>query len=53
MAGGAIETISGKEHRMIDKTKFLNFMVALEEAGAEHVSFDDLRKFVEESDTDG
>lgn len=38
---------------MIDRAKFLNFIAALEEAGAEHVSFDDLRKFIEEADTDG
>ena len=34
---------------MIDENKFMEFMTALEEAGAEHVSFDDLRKFVDES----
>ncbi len=38
---------------MIDKEKFLNFIAVLEGAGAEHVSFDDLRKFVEEADADG
>ncbi len=33
---------------MIDEKKFMEFMTVLEEAGAEHVSFDDLRKFVDE-----
>lgn len=33
---------------MIDEKKFMEFMTALEDAGAEHVSFDDLRKFVDE-----
>lgn len=33
---------------MIDEKKFMQFMAVLEEAGAEHVSFDDLRKFVDE-----
>lgn len=32
---------------MIDEKKFMEFMTVLEEAGAEHVSFDDLRKFVD------
>ena len=34
--------------RLIDADKFMEFMTALEEAGAEHVSFDDLRKFMDE-----
>lgn len=33
---------------MIDEKKFMEFMTALEDAGAEHVSFDDLRKFVDD-----
>ena len=33
---------------MIDEKKFMEFMTELEDAGAEHVSFDDLRKFVDE-----
>lgn len=33
---------------MIDKKMFMEFMTALEDAGAEHVSFDDLRKFVDD-----
>ncbi len=33
---------------MIDEKKFMEFMSELEEAGAEHVRFDDLRKFVDE-----
>lgn len=33
---------------MIDEKKFMEFMTALEDAGAEHVSFDNLRKFVDE-----
>lgn len=33
---------------MIDEKKFMQFMTSLEEAGAEHVSFDDLRKFIDE-----
>lgn len=33
---------------MIDEKMFMEFMTALEDAGAEHVSFDDLRKFVDE-----
>lgn len=33
---------------MINEKKFMEFIAALEEAGAEHVSFDDLRKFVNE-----
>lgn len=33
---------------MIDEKKFMEFMTALEDAGADHVSFDDLRKFVDE-----
>lgn len=33
---------------MIDERKFMEFMTSLEEAGAECVSFDNLRKFVEE-----
>lgn len=33
---------------MIDEKKFIEFMTALDDAGAEHVSFDDLRKFVDE-----
>lgn len=33
---------------MIDEKRFMQFMAALEKAGAEHVSFDDLRKFVDE-----
>lgn len=33
---------------MIDEKKFMEFMTTLEEAGAEHVSFDDLRKFMDE-----
>ncbi len=33
---------------MIDEKKFVEFMTALEENGAEHISFDDLRKFVDE-----
>lgn len=33
---------------MIDEKKFMEFITALEDAGAEYVSFDDLRKFVDE-----
>ena len=33
---------------MIDEKKFMEFMSELEEAGAEHVRFDELRKFVDE-----
>ena len=33
---------------MIDEKKFMEFMTALEDAGADHVSFDDLRKLVDE-----
>lgn len=33
---------------MIDEKKFMEFMTSLKEAGAEHISFDDLRKFIEE-----
>lgn len=33
---------------MIDEKKFMELMSELEEAGAEHVRFDDLRKFVDE-----
>lgn len=33
---------------MIDEKMFMEFMTALEDAGAEHVSFDDLRKFVDD-----
>ncbi len=33
---------------MIDEKKFMEFMSELEEVGAEHVRFDDLRKFVDE-----
>lgn len=33
---------------MIDEKKFMEFMTALEDAGAAHVSFDNLRKFVDE-----
>lgn len=33
---------------MIDEKKFMDFMLALEDAGAEHVSFDDLRNFIDE-----
>ena len=31
--------------RLIDADSFVGFMTALEEAGAEHISFDDLKKF--------
>ena len=34
--------------RLIDADSFLGFMTALEEAGAEHISFDDLKKFISE-----
>lgn len=37
--------------RLIDADDFLKFMMALEEHGAEHISFDDLRKFIEEQPT--
>ena len=33
---------------MIDEKKFMEFMTALEENGAEHISFDDLRRFIDE-----
>lgn len=33
---------------MIDEKKYVEFMTALEENGAEHIYFDDLRKFVDE-----
>ena len=36
--------------RLIDADNFIGFMTALEEAGAESVSFDDLRKFIQEQD---
>ena len=32
---------------MIDERNFMEFMTELEEAGAEHASFDDLRRFIE------
>lgn len=32
--------------RLIDADSFLGFMTELEEAGAEHISFDDLKKFI-------
>ena len=32
--------------RLIDADSFVDFMTALEEAGAEHISFDDLKKFI-------
>lgn len=34
--------------RLIDADNFIEFMTALEEAGAEYVAFDDLRKFIDE-----
>jgi len=34
--------------KMIDERNCMEFMTALEEAGAEHVSFDNLRRFVNE-----
>ncbi len=37
--------------RLIDADNFIGFMTALEEAGAESVSFDDLRKFIQEQPT--
>lgn len=37
--------------RLIDADSFLGFMTALEEAGAEHISFDDLKKFISEQRT--
>lgn len=37
--------------RLIDADDFMKFMTALEEHGAEHVSFDDLRKFISEQQT--
>ena len=32
--------------RLIDADNFMGFMAALEEAGAKHVSFEDLRNFI-------
>ena len=37
--------------RLIDADDFMKFMTALEESGAEHVSFDDLRKFIDNQPT--
>ncbi len=37
--------------RLIDADSFVGFMTALEENGAEHISFDDLRKFINEQRT--
>ena len=37
--------------RLIDADNFMGFMVSLEEAGAEHVSFDDLRNFIKNQPT--
>lgn len=33
---------------MIDEKNFMKFMAALRDSGAEHVSFDDLGKFIKE-----
>lgn len=38
--------------KMIEIDDFLKFMESLEAAGAEYVSFDDLRKFVNEQSSD-
>lgn len=37
--------------RLIDAHSLVEFLTNLEEAGAEHVSFDDLRKFIYEQRT--
>lgn len=37
--------------RVIDADSFLGFMTVLEESGAEHISFDDLKKFISEQRT--
>lgn len=34
---------------MIDEKKFIDFITALEEAEAEYICFDTLRKFVDET----
>lgn len=38
---------------MIDEKKLLNFISALEEAGAEYICFDTLRKFIDETEKIG
>ena len=37
--------------RLIDADNFMGFMTALEDAGAEYVPFDDLRKFINNQPT--
>lgn len=37
--------------RLIDADDFRNFMCELEAAGAENVSFDDLRRFIDKQET--
>lgn len=37
--------------RLIDADSFLEFMTVLEEAGAEHISFDNLKNFINEQRT--
>lgn len=37
--------------RLIDADNFMEFMGTLKEAGAKHVSFDDLRKFINNQPT--
>lgn len=34
--------------KLIDTDKFMKFMGVLQEAGAEHISFDNLEKFINE-----
>ena len=37
--------------KLIDADDFIEFMTALEDAGAEHILFDDLRKFINNQPT--